>query len=83
MYYIQNNNNNISIEKINYFKLSYGMNILKEEYYNIINTKIKIISHEIRRNIFKWCCIKDLGIFLIKGNIFGMKFNNKIFKEIS
>ena len=83
MYYIQNNDNNISIVKINYSKLSYGMNISKEEYYNIINTKIKIISDEIRRNIFKGCYIKDLGIFLIKGNIFGMKFNDKIYKEVS
>ena len=83
MYYIQNNTNNISIVKINYSTLSYGMNISKEEYYNIINTKIKIISDEIRRNIFKGCYIKDLGIFLIKGNIFGMKFNDKIYKEVS
>ena len=83
MYYIQNINKNISIVKINYATLSYGMNISKEEYYTIINTKIKIISDEIRRNIFKGCYIKDLGIFLIKGNIFGMKFDNKIYEEVS
>ena len=84
MYYTQNVNNNVSIVKVNYSSLSYGMNMSKEEYYNIVNTKIKIIGDEIRRNVFKGCYMKNLGIFLVKGSIFGMKFNNeKIFEESS
>ena len=84
MYYTQNMNNNVSIVKVNYASLSYGMNISKEEFYNIINTKIKIIGDEIRRNVFKGCYMKNLGMFLVKGSVFGMKFNNeKIFDESS
>ena len=53
MYYTQKINNNISIVKVNYAILSYGVNISKEEYVNIITAIIKSIGDEIRRGVFK------------------------------
>ena len=83
MYYTQKDTNNVSIIKVNYAKISYGANISKEECMTIINSIIKNMSDQIRRGNFKSKIMPGLGTFLIRANIFGMKFDNKLFEDSS
>ena len=83
LYFIQPVNNNIPIVKVNYAKISYGTNISKEECMNIILSLIKKIADDIRRGIFIKNEMKYLGTFLIRNNIFGMKFEKEIYEETS
>ena len=76
--YKQTKNGYLPIVKVNYAKISYGANISKEECYTIISSIIKNMANQIRRGIFKEKEMKDLGVFLLKDDIFGMKFNKKI-----
>ena len=72
IYYTQKLNHSINIVKINYAELSYGMNISKEEYYNIINNILKEMGEQKKK--FKSREMPNLGILLLRGNVFGMKF---------
>ena len=83
IYYTQKENKNVSIVKLNFAKLSYGGNISKEEISTIIYSIIKNMSDKIRRREFKEKNMPGLGTFLIKGNIFGMKFDKNIFDDVS
>ena len=83
LYFIQPVNNNIPIVKINYAKISYGTNICKEECVNIILSVIKEMGDQIRRGIFKEKKLIYLGNFILKNNIFGMKFEEDIYNETS
>ena len=74
IYYTQKLNHSINIVKINYAELSYGMNISKEEYYNIINNILKEMGEQIMKKKFKSREMPNLGILLLRGNVFGMKF---------
>ena len=81
--YMQTKTGYLPIIKINYAKISYGVNISKEECFTIINSIIKNMADQIRRGIFQEKEMKDLGVFISKGNIFGMKFNQKIIDNFS
>ena len=83
MYYTQKESNNVPIIKVNYAKISYGANISKEECMTIISSIIKNMSDQIRRGDFKSKKMPGLGIFLTRVNIFGMKFDNKLFDDVS
>ena len=83
LYYIHPLNNNIPTCKVNYAKISYGANISKEECVNIISSVIKKMGDEIRRGIFKEKKMNYLGIFIIRKNIFGMKFEEDIYNNTS
>jgi hypothetical protein len=83
IYYTQKINKNVSIVKLNFAKLSYGGNISKEEISTIIYSIIKNMSDKIRRREFKEKVMPGVGTFLIKGNIFGMKFDKDLFDDIS
>ena len=83
IYYTQKINKNISIIKLNFAKLSYGGNISKEEISTIIYAIIKNMSDKIRRREFKEKILPGVGTFLIKGNIFGMKFDKNLFEDVS
>ena len=83
LYFTQPVNNNIPTVKINYAKISYGANISKEECVNIITSLIKMMGDEIRRGCFNKKEMKYLGTFILKNNIFGMKFEDEIFNETS
>ena len=83
MYYTQKINNNISIVKVNYAILSYGVNISKEEYVNIITAIIKNIGDEIRRGVFKGKYMQNLGTLIQKGNVFGMRFDLNLYNNTS
>ena len=81
--YMQTKIGNLPIVKVNYAKISYGVNICKEECFNIISSIIKNMADKIRRGIFKDKEMKELGVFLVKEDVFGMKFNNNIIDEFS
>ena len=83
IYYTQKINKNVSIVKLNFAKLSYGGNISKEEISTIIYSIIKNMSDKIRRREFKEKNLPGVGTFLIKGNVFGMKFDTNLFDDIS
>ncbi len=74
IYYTQKLNNAVNIVKINYAELAYGMNISKEEYMNILNNIIKEMGDQILKKNFKSREMPNLGILLLRGNVFGMKF---------
>ena len=83
IYYTQKINKNVNIVKLNFAKLSYGGNISKEEITTIIYSIIKNMSDKIRRREFKEQILPGVGTFLVKGNIFGMKFDKELFDDIS
>ena len=68
---------------MNFAKLSCGGNISKEEISTIIYSIIKNMSDKIRRREFKEKILPGIGVFLNKGNIFGMKFDKNLFDEVS
>ena len=74
IYYTQKLNHAVNIVKINYAELSYGMNISKEEYMNILNNILKEMGEQISKRNFKCREMPNLGILLLRGNVFGMKF---------
>ena len=76
-------NNNIPIVKINYAKISYGTNISKEECVNIISSLIKEMGDQIRRGNFIQKNMNYVGTFILKNNIFGMKFEEEVYNETS
>ena len=83
MYYTQKINQNISITKLNFSKLSFGGNVSKEEIYTIITSIFKNMSDRIRRKEFKEKILPGVGTFILKENIFGVKFEKNLFDEVS
>ena len=74
IYYTQILNNNVNLVKFNYTELAFTLNISKEECQNIITTILKEMVDAIINRQFKSRELLGLGIILIKGNIFGVKF---------
>ena len=74
IYYTQKLNHAVNIVKINYAELAYGMNISKEEYMNILNHILREMGDQILKKNFKSREMPNLGILLLRGNVFGMKF---------
>ena len=83
LYYTQKVNNSVSIVKVNYAKISYGINISKEECYTIISTTFKFMGDQIRRGEYVPKYMEDLGLLLLRGHIFGMKFEDNLFENLS
>ena len=83
LYFTEPVNNNIPIVKVNYAKICYGTNISKEECVNIILSLIRKISEQVRKGIFQQKEMKYLGKLIIKNNLFGMKFEDDIYNDIS
>ena len=73
----------MNIVKLNLSKISLALNISKEEVHTIINAILKNMSDCIRRMEFKEKKIPKIGIFLLKNNIFGVKFEKDFVQEIS
>ena len=69
--------------KVNYAKISYGTNISKEECYTIISTTFKLMGDQIRRGEYIPKYMEDLGLLLLRGHIFGMKFEDNLFDILS
>ena len=82
IYYTQKLNNSVPIIKVNYAKISYGVNISKEECFTIISSTIKLMADQVRRGAFTEKIMPGVGIFLSRGNVFGMRFDYSLF-EIS
>ena len=74
IYYTQKLNNKVNLVKFNFTELAFTLNISKEECQNIITTMIKEMADEIINRRFKSRELPGLGIILIRGNIFGVKF---------
>ena len=74
IYYTQKLNNRVNLVKFNYTELAYALNISKEECQNIITTIFKEMADEIIKRTFRSRELPGLGIILIRGNIFGVKF---------
>ena len=74
LHYTQKLNHAVNIVKINYAELSYGMNISKEEYMNILNHILREMGEQIGKKNFKNREMPNLGVLLLRGNVFGMKF---------
>ena len=83
LYYTQKINNSVSIVKVNYAKISYGINISKEECYTIISTTFKLMGDQIRRGEYEPKYMTDLGYLLLRGHIFGMQFEDNLFETLS
>ena len=83
LYYTQKINNSVSIVKVNYAKISYGVNISKEECYTIISTTFKLMGDQIRKGEYEPKYMENLGLLLLRGHIFGMKFEDNLFENLS
>ena len=83
LYYTQKINNSVPIVKVNYSKISYGINISKEECYTIISTTFKLMGDQIRRGEYIPKYMQDLGMLLLRGHIYGMKFDDYLFENLS
>ena len=83
IYYTQKLNNKVPIIKLNLAKISYGANISKEECFTIISSTIKLMADQIRRKVYNNNKIlPDLGLFINRGSIFGVKFDYNLIKTI-
>ena len=83
IYYTQKLNNKVPIIKCNFAKISYGANISKEECFTIISSTIKLMADQIRRKAYNNNKIlPELGLFINRGNIFGVKFDYNLIDSI-
>ena len=82
IYYIQQKNNNVNINKINYSEIAFSLNISKEECYEIIKNILGDISDKIKEKKFISRELPGIGIILIRGNIFGIKFYDEFITDI-
>ena len=82
IYYTQQKNNNVNINKINYNEIAFSLNISKEECNEIIKNMIGEMADKIRENKFISRELPGVGIILIRGNIFGIKFNDEFITDI-
>ena len=70
-------NNNIQILDVSYEKLGKMINISEEKFKTNISNTINEIRNQIEQQIFYMKKMDGLGIFLRRGNVFGMRFDNK------
>ena len=83
IYYTQKLNNKVPIIKLNLAKISYGANISKEECFTILSSTIKLMADQIRRKMYNNNkSLPDLGLFINRGNIFGVKFDYNLIDNI-
>ena len=69
-------NNNIEKIEVNYNKMSKEVNIQKELCEKIIQDIINGIKEKIKMQIFNAKKMEGLDVFLLRSNIFGMRFEN-------
>ena len=74
IYYTQKKNNKVNLVRINYSEIAFSLNISKEECNEIIKNIIGEMADEIKKNKFVSRELPGIGIILIRGNIFGIKF---------
>ena len=70
-------NNNIQVFDVNFEKLGKLINISEEKFKTNISGIINEIRSQIEQQIFYMKRMNGLGIFLRRGNVFGMRFDNK------
>ena len=83
IYYTQKLNNKVPIIKLNLAKISYGANISKEECFTILSSTIKLMADQIRRKVYNNNkSLPDLGLFINRGNIFGVRFDYNLIDNV-
>ena len=82
IYYTQKKNNSVNINKINYSEIAFSLNISKEECIEIIKNIIGEMAEQIKKNKFVSRELPGVGIILIRGNIFGIKFYDELNTDI-
>ena len=82
IYYTQKQNNSISVVKLNFAELSYGVSITKEEFGTVLNHLIRDMADQIKEGNFKPREMPGLGVFMVRANVFGMKFINEFNNEV-
>lgn len=74
IYYTQKVNNNIGIIKLNYAELAIASGIPKEELVTAFTNLIKDMGDSIKNNTFKSRDLPEIGVFVVRNNVFGIKF---------
>ena len=82
IYYTQQKNNNVNINKINFSEIAFSLNISKEECNEIIKNIIGDMTDKIKQNKFVSRELPGVGIILLRGNIFGIKFFDSFIMDI-
>ena len=77
IYYTQKQNNSLSHVRLNYAEIAYSLGIKKEECSMIIQNILLYIDNSIRNQTFDSKEMPHLGTLLLRGNIFGVKFNDE------
>jgi len=83
IYYNPKESNSISIVRLNYTELSYGLNISKEDYTTILNNLLGYIGETIIYSQFKNKEMPGLGKLEIRNNILAVRFNQDLCLRIS
>ena len=71
--------NNIRIDNLKTVTINNDYNITKEKFNKVLTKILNEMNDKINDCIFANKKIGNLGIFLLRGNIFGMRFNNDLF----
>ena len=71
--------NNIRILNIDFEKINVDYNIPKEKFNKALMSILNDMNDKIINYIFANKKMGNLGVFLLRGNIFGMRFNNYLF----
>ena len=80
-YYIQKENKDVSMVKLNFAQIAYSISMSKDEAMNLINNLILFIMESIAEKKFKNKLLPGVGVLLTRGNIVAVKFDNKLIEE--
>jgi len=80
-YYIQKENKDISIFKLNFAQIAYSISSSKDEAMNLINNLILYLMENLIKPTFKNKLIAGVGVLLTRGNLVAVKFDNNLMKE--
>ena len=80
-YYIQKENKDISIVKLNFAQIAYSISMSKDEAMNLINNLILYLMESIAQKTFKNKLLPGVGVLLTRGNIVAVKFDNNLIEE--
>jgi hypothetical protein len=80
-YYIQKENKDISIVKLNFAQIAYSISLSKDEAMNLINNLILYLMENIAQKKFKNKLLPGVGVLLTRGNIVAVKFDNNLIEE--
>ena len=80
-YYIQKENKDISIVKLNFAQIAYSISLSKDEAMNLINNLILYLMENLTKPTFKNKLIPGVGVLLTRGNLVAVKFDDNLIEE--